>query len=318
MDPRTPLALFVYNRPRHTRRALAAIARLQRLPQVKLHIFSDAPKQERHTEAVQEVRGIIRAFAADPPPGLAVQLEERDTNLGLAGSIAGAVTSLVATHRRVVVLEDDLVPTPDFLPFMLDGLDRYREEARVMQISGCLLPGRLAAKTDGVLLPLTTTWGWATWDRAWAAFRPLGAPERGLLEKDPALYHRFTAEGRVDYVAMLDDRLAGRNDSWGILWWFAVARAEGLVLYPRESLIWNGGFDASGVHCGGAEEYSPSPPPQFREARIGVSPRFPQRIETDVSSWHVILDYFEKRSNPITESRNTKMRNFLKRFLSKL
>ncbi len=51
-------------------------------------------------------------------------------------------------------------------------------------------------------------------------------------------------------MAMLEDRLAGRNDSWGILWWYAVSRCGGEVVYPGKSLVWNAGFDGSGVHCG--------------------------------------------------------------------
>jgi hypothetical protein len=289
MSTRTPLALFVYNRPAHTARALAAIARLERLDEVDLHFFCDAPKREAHAAAVEETRAVVSEFAR---AGRA-EVILRSENLGLAKSIGGSVSALTAAYGRVVVLEDDLVPTPDFLPFMLEGLDRFEADNRVLQISGCLLPGRVVAPADGFLLPLTTTWGWATWARAWQAFRPaIGPEDRAALETDRSLRHRFTAEGSVDYVAMLDDRIQGRNDSWGILWWHAVAKASGLVLYPRESLIWNGGFDASGVHCGGDEVFQPEAPPLFRARRLPDPIRLPPPgAEADAAAWAAVLAY---------------------------
>jgi hypothetical protein len=314
VSKKTPLALFVYNRPGHTRRALAAIARLQRLSEVTLHVFSDAPKSEKHAEAVDDVRGLICAFALAPPKDLTVHLVERERNLGLAGSIAGSVTALTRQYGQVIVLEDDLVPTPDFLPFMLDGLKRYQDDPRVMQISGCLLPGRLQTAEDGFFLPLTTTWGWATWKRAWSAFKPVDAADRARLETDPALRSRFTAEGRFDYVAMLDDRLAGRNDSWGIQWWYAVAKAAGLVLYPRESLIWNGGFDASGVHCGGTEVFQPDPPPQFAAPRLGGEMRLPAKVLIDKNSWAKVLSFLEGPTRPQSRPWREKLFALVKSF----
>lgn len=288
MSARAPLALFVYNRPAHTTRALGAIARLERLGEVDLHIFCDAPKREAHADAVAETRMIVRDFAARYP----ATVIERSENFGLARSIAGSVSDLTARYGKVIVLEDDLVPTPDFLPFMLDGLDRYADRPDILQISGCLLPGRVAAPEDGFFLPLTTTWGWATWQRAWTHFQPaISEAERGALPADAALLSRFTAEHSVDYVAMLDDRIHGRNDSWGILWWYAVAKASGLVLYPRESLIWNGGFDASGVHCGGDEVFQPEAPPMFRARRLPHPIRLPDRIATDPQAWAAVLNF---------------------------
>ncbi len=47
--------------------------------------------------------------------------------------------------------------------------------------------------------------------------------------------------------------MSGRNDSWGILWWYAVSRQKRLVVYPSQSLVWNGGFDGSGIHCGNGD-----------------------------------------------------------------
>lgn len=287
MTNRTPLAVFLYNRPLHTRRALDAISRLEGLEKIDLFIYSDAAKHLGHAESVREVRAIAQEFAARHP----ARIIEREQNYGLARSIAGSVTELTQAFGRVIVLEDDLVPTPDFLRFMLEGLDRYEADEHVLQISGCLLPGEVQQADGAFFLPLTTTWGWATWKRAWSLFRPLTLADRQLLDNDSDLRQRFNAEGSADYVAMLDDRLNGRNDSWGIFWWYAVAKERGLVLYPNRSLIWNGGFDASGVHCGGLEEFQAKAPLQFQRERLDWPVRMPESVEIDPKAWAAVLSF---------------------------
>lgn len=277
----TPLALFTFNRPAHTRRALAALASCSRLDDVTILLYSDAPKRPEQAAAVAATRDVLRDFAASHP----ARVVERSRNLGLAGSIAGSVSSLTAEHGRVIVLEDDLVVTPDFLIYMLDGLDRYEHDERVMQISGCLITDAVESSSDVLFMPVTTTWGWATWARAWTHFRP-ETVDPSLLDRDLAFRGRFTVDGAGEaYVSMLRDRLAGANDSWGILWWWAVARAAGQVAYPRRSLVWNGGFDNSGVHCGGTEEFHPDPPEIFRAPRLGSPMSFPERVQTHAGAY---------------------------------
>lgn len=291
MSTKTPLALFVYNRPSHTLRILNAILRLDRLNEVALFVFSDAAKTIRASSEVEEVRALIKNFINVCP--IEVTVIERLTNFGLAKSISDGVSDLAKKFGRVIVLEDDLVPSQDFLNFMLEGLEKYKTAKNVFQISGCLLAETLHVKSDGVFLPLTTTWGWATWDHAWKQFRELTSRDRKLLDEDYNFRHRFSAEGAVNYVSMLDDRLAGRNDSWGIFWWFQVARNNGLVLYPRTSLIWNGGFDASGVHCGGGLEYSDHPPDEFYGRRLPEKLKFPAEPIVDADAWDATLNYFK-------------------------
>ena len=279
----TPLAIFAFNRPQHTARLLRALSRCDRLSDVCVYIYCDGPRTPDDAQLVSATRAIVRDWAETHP----TMIVESPRNLGLAGSITTAVTELVCGHQRVIVLEDDLVPAVDFLAFMLAGLDRYEKEPSVMQIAGCLLTDQIERKEDGLFLPLTTTWGWATWQRAWARFDPDGIKltqnDLSTAYKNKEFLHRFSVGGAADYMSMLKDRLSGRNQSWGILWWYTVARDSGLVLYPTRSLIWNGGFDGSGTHCGGGKPFSPLPPSSFCGRRLaGLS--LPDHICSDADA----------------------------------
>jgi hypothetical protein len=109
-----------------------------------------------------------------------------------------------------------------------------------------MFPG-IPAKEDACFLSLTTTWGWATWRRAWDTFDP-NLSKLGLLERDSDLRHRFDLNGSYPYFEMVRQQQQGIVDSWGIRWYMTVFFRGGLVLYPGRSLVTNIGGDGSGTH----------------------------------------------------------------------
>jgi hypothetical protein len=271
---RTPLVLFVYNRPRHTERALKAISRLERLAECDLIVHCDGAIDPERADRVNETRHVVSQFA----PALNARVIERPENVGLAAAIAGTVTKIVQDFGRIIVLEDDLVPSPDFVEFMLAALDRYEHVDDVAQISGCVMSEGVQVDADAFFLPGSSTWGWATWQRAWRLFR-----WQDEIDVSDAASHiaRLSLGPEISAycLRMLHDRIEGKNNSWGILWLYAVAQAQKLVLYPRKSLIWNGGFDGSGVHCHGAAAFTPDPPRRFLQSRLQHPVQWPSRCE---------------------------------------
>ncbi len=176
------------------------------------------------------------------------KIVEAESNQGLARSIIGGVTRLTTEFGRVIVVEDDLVVAPQFLTYMNAALNRYADDDRVMQISGYMFPvTTFSDRTEALFLPFTTSWGWATWARAWEHF---DAQANGWerLDQDPSLRHRFNVHGSFDYFHMLKLQLAGAIDSWAIRWYWSVFIREGLVLHPPRTMVQNTGFDGSGTH----------------------------------------------------------------------
>ena len=241
----TPIALFTYNRAEHTARVLNSLANCARLDECSLHIYCDAPGRTEHAADVEASRAVVREQA----PKFNATVIERDTNFGLARSIVDGVTDLCDRYGRVIVLEDDLVLSPSFLDFMLQALDRYADEKNVYQVSGYMFPIDQPNDADAFFLPLITTWGWATWRRAWEIF-DWDASDALEKLKDPSLRRRFDLQNTYPYTVMLENQLKGQTQSWGILFWWQVFKANGLALHPRESLVWNGGFDSTGTNCG--------------------------------------------------------------------
>lgn len=242
----SPIALFAFARPEHVLRCLESLAENRQAERSVLFVFCDGPKPGASASMLQRIAD-VRHIARSKQWCAQVNVIEADSNKGLAASIIEGVTRLVNQYGRLIVLEDDLVLEPGFLEFMNMALERYAEERQIMQVSGYMFPCAIKEDTDAVFLPLTTSWGWATWARAWNFFDngALGAEQ---LKQDPALRDKFNLDGAYDYANMLFSQCAGRIDSWAIRWYWSVFKAEGLVLFPVRSLLRNDGFDGSGTH----------------------------------------------------------------------
>jgi len=239
-----PIALFVYNRAEHTRRTVEALRNNALAAESDLFIFSDAPRSPEAQSAVREVRRYI----ATVDGFRAVTILERSENFGLARSVTSGVTRLIEEHGRAIVLEDDLVTSPHFLEYMNAALRRYEHDEQVMQVAGYMFPVALTPREDALFLPFISSWGWATWGRAWRHFSRREDAFARILG-DRATLHRFDLNGRYKYSKILRAQLRNKVDSWAVFWYVTVFTRNGLVLYPSKTLVQNLGFDGSGVNC---------------------------------------------------------------------
>ncbi|MEO7317999.1 MAG: glycosyltransferase, partial [Chthoniobacteraceae bacterium] len=148
--PRTPFAICAFRRPDHLRALLASVAGCRRLDECAITIFCDGPRNESDTESVESARAVAREWAAEQ----GAEVVERAENLGLARSIVTATTDLVNAHGRVIVVEDDMILSPEFLDFVLTGLDRYENDERALQITGFQFAIEPHPKPDAFFIPL--------------------------------------------------------------------------------------------------------------------------------------------------------------------
>jgi hypothetical protein len=239
----SPVALFAYNRPDHVARTLACLAANALAGETDVTVFCDGPKTRDALAGVNATRAVVRSARGFR----STRIVERDENLGLAKSVIAGVGEVCGSYGRVIVVEDDLVTAPTFLAFMNAALDKYEDESRVGSIHGYWYPVR-AQVPEIFFLRGASCWGWGTWSRAWQVFEGDGTR---LLDdlRSRRLTRAFDLDGAMPYTRMLEDQIAGRNDSWAIRWHASNFLAGLLQLSPGHSLVRNIGFDGSGTHC---------------------------------------------------------------------
>jgi glycosyltransferase involved in cell wall biosynthesis len=247
-----PVVLFAYRRPDHLRRALDSLAANSGADQTQVSIYCDGAKSATDRQAVEQVREIAR-IANDTSKFASVVVIERDHNMGLANSVISGVTETLGGHDRVIVMEDDLVVSPDFLEYMNQALELYANNDEVISIHGFMysVPPALP---QTVFLRGADCWGWATWRRGWELFEPDSQKLLKELDNSPdrAL---FDFDGAFPYRQMLKDQAAGTIDSWAVRWYASAFLANKLTLYPGQSLVENIGQEGSGTHSESATSH---------------------------------------------------------------
>lgn len=285
MQSFAPIALFVYNRPEHTRRTLSFLQKNLLADESRLFIFSDGPKPGQE-ENVNAVRELIRNVDGFKP----VEVIERETNYGLANSVIDGVTRLINQYGKVIVLEDDVITSPHTLQYFNDGLRKYEHEDRVMHITAFMYALKENNLPESFLLRIASSQAWATWDRAWKHFEP---DIDVLMSKfDRQSKHAFEVEGAMNFWKHMQHFKDGKNNSWAIRWYASVFLNNGLSLNPKISMIDNIGHDGSGVHSAVGEIYrSPINPNRITS--------FPDVIEEDKEAFAVLKDFLKHRKGSL-------------------
>jgi hypothetical protein len=258
-----PIALFVYNRPEHTARTIAALARCPEAPRCDLHVFADGPRQGQPTAAVEQTRRVARSAVGFR----SVTVVERERNMGLSRSIIQGVSEVLAGADRAVVMEDDLEVQADFLVFLNAALEHYRERSEVWSISGYMYPVVLdpAFGCDCLLYRRFSCWGWATWADRWSRVGwNVPAREDFLGHRD---LFRLMSRAANDLPEIMLDRIDELNDSWSILFTYAQVQAGGFSVHPVRTLARNTGFDGSGTHARADAGFRQAPLEGFAGAR---------------------------------------------------
>lgn len=306
----TPIAIFLYNRPDHARQLFSSLLNCSRLEECAVYVFCDGVKKPEDKQSVQAARAIMREFASLINN---VHIIEREQNLGLARSIVNGVTELCERFGRVIVLEDDFILQPFFLDFILQGLDRYADDEQVAQVAGFTFPIGVPEKGDVFFLPLTTSWGWATWQRAWNLFSWDLGTALEKLNAEPQLQARFNLDDAYPYTDMLRLATESKVDSWAIHWYWHTFRHEKLTLYPCRSLVWQNGFDELATHTTTARADLQMPIDKFLQEEWHNPISFPDIVQAD----DIVFDKLKKflRSNPPL-ALPARLKKILKRILT--
>jgi hypothetical protein len=208
----------------------------------RLYVAMDAPHPDRPGEAkaAAEVKKILDGI--DWP--CEVRRNYAEKNLGSGGRVPTAVTWMLEQENEGIILEDDCLPDPTFFRFCQEMLDRFRDDERVMGVSGQLgQPGHANHKESYFFSKYTRTWGWATWRRAWT-----------LYEHDLAVCQRYQASAEFrarcfdEQEALYWRKMLELTDAWDYRWVMTSWRRGGLVAVSTTNLVCNLGFRDDATH----------------------------------------------------------------------
>jgi hypothetical protein len=210
-------------------------------------VAADAPRVEKEGEVVlcQQTRAIIKQVDWD----CEVQTLFREENLGCQKAISSAIDWFFEHEEMGMILEDDCLPSPSFFSFCSELLERYKDDTRIMMISGNnFQDGQVRGEASYYFSSIPNIWGWATWKRAWKLmdlemsqiedFRKPSIIDEIFIDKNVALAWRLAfAYTRFKKV-----------DTWDYPWCYTLFVQNGLSIKPNKNLVTNIGFGEGSTH----------------------------------------------------------------------
>jgi hypothetical protein len=239
-----PIAIFACRRPDHLRDLLNSLKENPEAIFSDLNIFIGGPKYEKDWDLVKET---IRV--AEQSNGFkSIVVETKFETTTGSGLIHAGVNQILNTHSSIIVLEDDLIVRRDFLLYMNQGLNQFKDDDRVSQISGWNY-GTISEvnQSSTYFFPVPTPWGWATWRRAWNYSSNLAEEFEWLTAKSKRI-RNFNFKENYDCLGMIEAVIKENYDAWDAIWYLHLYRNSKLILHPNNSLIINRGFDGSGLN----------------------------------------------------------------------
>lgn len=238
----SPIAVFGFNRPKHLETCLKSLEANPEASKSALTVFVDGPRNSQEAALVEATREVAHrkySFAS-------IEVIIREANMGLAPSIISGVNYVLDNSDRIIVLEDDLWVAPTFLDYMNQGLDKYRDFAKVASIHGyCFQFDK--PLVEPFFLRGADCLGWATWKDRWTSIS-LDSSELLKSIKEQGLEDLFNLDGAHSYTSALEGEVKYGLHSWAIHWHASMFVQNRLTLYPGISLIQYLGADGSGTH----------------------------------------------------------------------
>jgi hypothetical protein len=234
----TAVALILFRRPETTARVFE---RIRDARPSRLFLIADGPRLGRVDEEreCEQARAVVERV--DWP--CEVVRDFADENLGLKRRIPSGLDRVFEEVEEAIILEDDCLPHPSFFPYCEELLARYRDDERVVHISGSQL--LLQPPTEGSyhFSRGVGVWGWATWRRAWRLFDVDLTDWHALTkrERKARLRRMFEEPSERRYWRFLWDH-SPEIDNWDAQWAYAALSRGLLAANPNRNLISNIGF----------------------------------------------------------------------------
>jgi len=243
----TPVLFLIFNRPDKTQKVFNAIR--QAKPK-QLFIATDGPRPDREgeIEKCQKARQIATSVDWD----CEVKTLFRDKNLGCKIAVSSAIDWFFKNVEEGIILEDDCLPSQSFFWFCQELLKYYRNDTRIVQISGNNFQfGRKKREGSYYFSKYAYLWGWATWRRAWRYY-----------DVDMKSFEKFKIENQINNIFrikqqqkywMKNFQLAydGKIDTWDYQWVYTCLINNGLCIMPNINLVSNIGFGTDSTHTKG-------------------------------------------------------------------
>jgi len=244
----SPIILFCYNRHDKVIEVIKNLQKNNLAKDSELFIFCDGPRNENDLIEIKKTHEVLDNISGFKN----ITIEKRTLNFGLANSVIYGVSKVLQNYETAIVLEDDIIVAPNFLSFMNEALNFYKNDPQIFSITGFNYP-KNTFKTPSKFKDEVffvegrgCSWGWATWKDRWQKV-DFNIAAFASFKNNPEEQKAFNRAGpNLSYMLKL--QMDGKIDSWAIRVAYHIFKNKLYTVFPLNTLVKNIGLDGSGSH----------------------------------------------------------------------
>ena len=243
----TPVLFIIFNRPDTTQKVFDAIKKAK--PK-QLFVAADGPREgkEGEKEKCEQARKVIEQVDWD----CKIYKNYSDVNLGCKVRPSSGIDWFFENVEEGIILEDDCLPSQSFFWYCQELLDYYRNDTRIMNISGNNFQfGRERGVGTYYFSKYIHCWGWATWRRAWKCF-DVNMKNFEEFKKEVQINNIFNIKQQqkfwMNIWQQLYDDYEDKISAWDYQWAYTCFVNNGLCIMPNVNMVSNIGFGTDSTH----------------------------------------------------------------------
>ena len=170
----------------------------------------------------------------------------RKQNLGCKNAVSSAITWFFENEEMGIILEDDILPEPQFFEYMDTALSYFKNTTEIGVVCGYNPLGEFNSPTP-FLACYPHIWGWGTWKRVWAKYSVDLIDDINEIEEQ--ILNATLNKRAAKYIAAEARNIKiGKLNTWDLQFGLTVTKNKLLALYPQKNTIRNIGFNGDATH----------------------------------------------------------------------
>lgn len=247
-----PVVIPTLNRYEHFKRCIESLERCSGADKTDVYVGLDFPPSEKYVEGWKMIDDYLTNKEAKHGfSSLIVYRRKYNCGVGKKGSNAALLIDELSTkYDSYIFSEDDNEFSPSFLEYMNNAFLKYKDNPRIIRISGYKSPVLRAPLRENVFCNIDSpAYGFGHWI---AKDRDLNVSyniiEKELKSSLARLLKNYWIYPAIIYKAI---RMIEKKANYGDVTISVLNLINGsFTLCPSVSLVRNWGCDGSGFHCG--------------------------------------------------------------------
>jgi len=205
-------------------------------------VHIDGPKNSNETVEYLKVIDTAKQYESH-----IANLYVQNHNLGCYKGMFFAISWAFRDTEKLIIVEDDIEISSDFLPFSERVLNQFAEVETVCSVAATnLVPKEFCSTTNARLSLYPSSWGWATWRNRWTEF--MHNPSLGRLLSTRPRESYWTIQKIAFWVHLHRTLNQGQIDSWATRWAMTNLILGRQTVTPNFNLALNSGFGDRATH----------------------------------------------------------------------